>query len=143
MANTGRFALAILGVGVLALAGMAVVISRTGEDGLPVSELGLVEPMPSDPTSAIDDQLRFVFEIFSGTRQFTDADLASRLSDRYTAEYTVDELNAGAAPIVADAAPYDFVRVTERLPGFVTARALSADGSPVNVVVVVETDGFN
>ncbi len=142
MPNTGRFTLALAVVAALAAAAVAVTISRGSRDSLPVVELLRVEPVPGEVTSALDEHLQFLAEIFAGTRRYTEADLASRFVPGFSEVFTAEELNAQLEPLFRDGGAIKFVRYREREPR--AARVLGVaedDGSTGDLVVVVEDTG--
>lgn len=140
MRRTVRFALALaLGVALL-VAAVAGTISHGYRDGLPVNELLRIEPVPADPTSPLDDQLRFASEFFAGTRRITEADLASRFGEIF-ADIGASGLNSGLDEVTADRGAVSFVRVLERDLNGVRFLGVAENGTPLEGLVVLGADG--
>ena len=118
-----------------------VVWLARAEPGLGVSELVRVESVEDGDGSALEEQLRWAFEVMGDQRPITEADLSERFTATSAALVTAEELTAGLEILHEAHGAVTFVRQIEGGPDFATGLGVGDDGVPVQMSIAVSEDG--
>ena len=128
---------------VLGITAVSSVLWLAGaEHGLPVSELVRVESLEDGDGSALDDHMRWSFQLLSDRRTVTDADLSERLAPSLSPEATAASFNDFLDLVHETFGAVTFVRFSERDSGFAGGLGVGEDGLPLVARIRVDDDGL-
>ncbi len=106
--------------------------------GLSTGELLRVEPLP-EPTTPLDEQLVWTFEVLGAEREITQADLDTRFGETFGDAFDLDLFRGEMTAFFDEFGVATFVRSLTTVPGR-SVLALGASGTGAPLLVSIELD---